>query len=794
MENEALRAFPSTLGLPAESDVVVYDHTHEEGFAFQSWFVDGSEGLEHGFFLTSPPCPETELDLLTFRIRVGPSLVPTGDGSGRRVALERSDGDRVAVYQDPWARDEGGRALPISLDVDESDILVRVDARNANYPIVVDPLLTSLETTLVPGPLLSGTAVASAVSMGDTIAVVGHEGAAHPSLPMYWTGAAYVFRRSGSNWTHEATLRPDDANVSVRFGAGVAVGGSDIFVGSPGDRDQGSDAGAVYRFAYEGNAWVKKQKLYAPTPEIGAGFGHDLAAREDWLLVGTAPNDGYGPCYGVVFKKSGTNWASNSLLKPPTTNTNEVVCSVAIDGATAIIGHPGLQAGSFEEAGLAFVFNNVNGYFMKGPMLISDDAAMGDHFGSAVAVEGTIAVVGARDAGSTDAGRIYGYRLESGTWTLEKKVNGADPNAGLGAKLAIEDGLLLASTAVEQVSVIWPHDDWDVGTPLYAYGQPGPALSMYGTRAMVGQDVYRLTRVDGYPCLGDGQCQSGHCANGVCCNEACGTDTDCRVCSVAAGSSKDGTCVLAGASVVCRAASGDCDRAETCDGVNVGCPADTKQPAGHVCREPQGGCDAPETCSGASVDCPADAIHPAGYECRPTRGECDVADTCDGTSTACGDVVMALGHPCRPALSGCDVPESCDGEAAFCPPDAPAPRGTVCRDPAGECDTRETCDGLSRECPPDVLIPAGTVCRWNTHACDITEVCSGTEPSCPADQMAGEGDPCVGGTCYGGLCYSPGMRDNEYRGCGVRTPHASGAPWLVFFLIVLLARRRERVE
>ena len=54
----------------------------------------------------------------------------------------------------------------------------------------------------------------------------------------------------------------------------------------------------------------------------------------------------------------------------------------------------------------------------------------------------------------------------------------------------------------------------------------------------------------------------------------------------------------------CRAAAGDCDEAEVCDGSNFTCPEDGIKQSGTVCRPSIGGCDLPENCNGETKDCP----------------------------------------------------------------------------------------------------------------------------------------------------------------------------------------------
>src|SRR5262249_62011443 len=82
----------------------------------------------------------------------------------------------------------------------------------------------------------------------------------------------------------------------------------------------------------------------------------------------------------------------------------------------------------------------------------------------------------------------------------------------------------------------------------------------------------------------------------------------------------------------CRPAAGDCDVAESCDGVSDTCPPDVFAPPTTVCRPPAGDCDLEESCTGAGPDCPPDSKSTA--EGRPAAGPWDGAESCGGTSAA----------------------------------------------------------------------------------------------------------------------------------------------------------------
>src|SRR5947208_541323 len=149
--------------------------------------------------------------------------------------------------------------------------------------------------------------------------------------------------------------------------------------------------------------------------------------------------------------------------------------------------------------------------------------------------------------------------------------------------------------------------------------------------------------------------------------------------------------------ISCRAAGGDCDLAEVCDGQSNLCPTDQKSTA--VCRPVAGVCDVAERCDGVHDDCPADAFAPNTTLCRPAAGVCDVDDFCTGTATDCpADDFKPATTLCRPAAGVCDADDFCTGTAADCPADAK--RTAWSQRAAGACDDAERSDSVHADCAP----------------------------------------------------------------------------------------------
>ena len=209
---------------------------------------------------------------------------------------------------------------------------------------------------------------------------------------------------------------------------------------------------------------------------------------------------------------------------------------------------------------------------------------------------------------------------------------------------------------------------------------------------------------------------------------------------------------------LCRAADGDCDLAEVCNGESGACPADRVASVEQQCRAASGEvCDAAEHCTGESKTCPEDAPEAAGVICRPPEPgmPCDAAERCDGESRDCPEASIAIapqGTVCRPAETACDNAETCTGASFDCPADVPAAPGTQCRAQNGVCDAVESCDGVSRLCPDDDFITDENPCRPVAEgaACDLAERCDGSGPDCPPDDFAPSDVVCRG--AEGGDC------------------------------------------
>jgi carbonic anhydrase/acetyltransferase-like protein (isoleucine patch superfamily) len=141
---------------------------------------------------------------------------------------------------------------------------------------------------------------------GDTLAVgaIGEDSDAtgvngdQSSNAAGYSGAVYVFTRSGGVWSQQAYLKASNTGASDAFGFSVALSGDTLVVGEAYENsdamgvngDQSSTSagasGAVYVFTRSGGVWSQQAYLKASNTGEGDYFGGSVALSGDTLAVG----------------------------------------------------------------------------------------------------------------------------------------------------------------------------------------------------------------------------------------------------------------------------------------------------------------------------------------------------------------------------------------------------------------------------------------------------------------------------------------------------------------------------
>ena len=123
-----------------------------------------------------------------------------------------------------------------------------------------------------------------------------------------FSGAAYVFVRSGATWNQQGYLKASNAEQYDSFGSAVAVAGDTVVVGAYAERSNGTGgpsdnsaqmAGAAYVYVRNGATWTEQAYLKASNAEADDLFGRAVAVDEDaagdpTVVVGAYHEDGNG--------------------------------------------------------------------------------------------------------------------------------------------------------------------------------------------------------------------------------------------------------------------------------------------------------------------------------------------------------------------------------------------------------------------------------------------------------------------------------------------------------------------
>jgi hypothetical protein len=140
------------------------------------------------------------------------------------------------------------------------------------------------ELTAADGALGSDFGCSVALS-GDSALVGAWNHAVGSTAPQ---GAAYVFTRSSTTWSQQAELTAKDAGGADAFGASVALAGDTALVGAYAHLVNGNPGqGAAYVFTRSGTNWTQQQELMtAGDGAYGDDFGSAVALDSDTALVG----------------------------------------------------------------------------------------------------------------------------------------------------------------------------------------------------------------------------------------------------------------------------------------------------------------------------------------------------------------------------------------------------------------------------------------------------------------------------------------------------------------------------
>jgi len=381
--------------------------------------------------------------------------------------------------------DLGGN--PLQIDVESGDL-------SRSFQLTIDRGGAAIEQALYGKADNTGSndELGYAVSLsGDWLAVgarkeasafrgVDQSGHAHDDDGADGSGAVYVFHRDAAgDWKQEAFIKASNTGAGDAFGTSVALYGDSLAVGArqedsdfvgidPTTRDHGDspalygESGAVYVFRRTGTTWRQEAYIKGSHPGKGHLFGHTVALDANVLAVfayGDAsafrgidqenghPDDDLTTSGAVyIFRRAGTTWRQEAYIKAFNSGMgHQFGYALAFWGDYLAVGARGEGSNGsgvnppgnhndndLPASGAAYIYRHTNQLWRYDAYLKSPNPSAGDQFGAAIAMSGSVVVVGApkEDGGgrgidpavdetAVSSGAAYVYRRANVTWSRD---------------------------------------------------------------------------------------------------------------------------------------------------------------------------------------------------------------------------------------------------------------------------------------------------------------------------------------------------------------------------------------
>ena len=257
-------------------------------------------------------------------------------------------------------------------------------------------------------------------------------GAHRSNEPLADCGSAYVFERTGENWNQTAKLTAPDPDSFAYFGFSVGIDGDTAIVGATRDDEAGNDAGAAYIFVRNQFGWAPQAKLIGNNTESEDNFGYAVDVHGDFAIATSPKNRGSGSAY--IYKREGIEWEQKRnrvrirMIPIDPDGASAFGVSVDLRGNTAVIGATGGNVGE-DVVGAAYIFTqNEPPFCNQHTKLVAADRNGGDQLGFAVAIgeneNEVIAGAPKQDAGGLASGAAYIFgQREGASWVESAKLS-----------------------------------------------------------------------------------------------------------------------------------------------------------------------------------------------------------------------------------------------------------------------------------------------------------------------------------------------------------------------------------
>lgn len=339
---------------------------------------------ESGWIETEFPAHAAAGENYGYSVAIDGNTLAVGAPGGNAVYVYTFNGSGWVPQQKLTAPGSLGSALAIDGDILVAGAFRDNNGQGAAY-VYNRSGSTWVQSAKLTAPVPSsnnnvyfGCSVAvDSVTAADTTIVVGAYQYIYSGK--VYSGAAWVWTGSGSNWTIQADLSAL-ANAELYdgdfFGRSVAVQDDRILIGAYSDEGPNSAVGSVTFFKRTGTTWSKVGKLWASDPDTWY-YGFSFSMLDNRAIVGAAdarlPDGRNGAA--CALRWDGTAWTEetpvianpNPAKHPSMIEMDWFGCSADLSGSSIIIGAYKNDNLGGVDSGAAYIFTTCD-YVLAGDL------------------------------------------------------------------------------------------------------------------------------------------------------------------------------------------------------------------------------------------------------------------------------------------------------------------------------------------------------------------------------------------------------------------------------------------